>query len=131
MGVFRDPRDGNDQALHGDRPHGAIPTRKTAKVQRVLREWRQVGQPQDYIHLKRNNEMTHCYRTELTIKLPFPITCMHLVFTEMDLSYSVVSHHGKKQLHHLFIPDSLCVFFQQVKGSLWPGSKPEELGKCS
>lgn len=66
LGVFRDPRHGNDQALHGDRPHWTIPTRKTTKVQRVLREWRQVCQLQNYINLKRNNQMTHCHETELT-----------------------------------------------------------------
>lgn len=66
--VFRDSCQGNDQSLHGDRPHWTIPTRKTTEVQRVLRERRQVCQLQNHIDLTGNNQMTHCHWTELIIK---------------------------------------------------------------
>lgn len=58
LGVFCDPCHGNDQALQEDRPHGSITTRKSAKIQLVFREWGQVCQLQNYINLKRNNQMT-------------------------------------------------------------------------
>lgn len=92
-GVFCDPCHGNDQTLHGDRPHKTITTRESAKVHRVLRKWRQMSEPQYHIHLKRNNNPVWLLQLRWLSKCSFMV----------------------KQVQHLLIPGSASRSFQLVK----------------
>lgn len=93
LGVFCDPCHGNDQTLHGDRPHKTIPTRESVKVHRVLRKWRQMSEPQYHIHLKRNNNSAWLLQLKWLSKCSFMV----------------------KQVQHLLIPGSASLSFQLVK----------------